>query len=226
MMRIALAEWEDWGRQDAIAAPPGLESSPANFPRVLAYWRAVPEGDAPITRNRARFRAGNPDLWREPAWSAAFISYVMRGAGVDAREFPSSAAHAFYLDGLIADAQRFPATAPFIPYDVGQRAPQVGDLVCADRSRSPLRSWRDRLAEQGRFRPMHCDIVVRIVPGQVEVVGGNIRDAVTLSSFATDAAGLLLPRARGEPTWFAILENRLGRLPPWSSSPNNEGPAS
>ena len=227
MLRIAMAEWEDWGRQDAVAAPRAVESDAANFPRVLAYWRAVPEGAAPIARNRIRYRDGDPGLWREPAWSAAFISYVMRGAGVDGREFPSSAAHAFYIDGLIGDAQRFPATAPFIPHEVGARAPRVGDLVCADRSARPLTSWRDRLAETGRFRPMHCDIVVRVVPGRVEAVGGNIRDAVTLSGFATDAAGRLLPRARGEPTWFAILENRLGRLPPWSSpSSDNEGPAS
>lgn len=226
MLRIALAEWEDWGRQDATATPPALESNPANFPRVLAYWRAVPDGVGPIARNRVRFRDGDPGLWQEPAWSAAFISFVMRGAGVDGREFPSSAAHAFYLDGLIADAQRFPATAPFIPHDVTERAPRVGDLVCADRSAAPLASWRDRAAEQGRFRPMHCDIVVRIAPGQVEAVGGNVRDAVTLSRFATDAGGRLLPRARGEPTWFAIFENRLGRLPPWYSPSQNEDPAS
>jgi hypothetical protein len=217
MLRIATAEWAEWGRQDAAATPPALESDPANFPRVLAYWRAVPEGVAPIARNRALYRQGSAALWREPAWSAAFISFVMRGAGVDGREFPSSAAHAFYLDGLIADATRFPAVAPFVPHDVAERAPQPGDLVCADRSPRPLASWRDRLAETGRFRPMHCDIVVRVAPGVVEAVGGNIRDAVTLSRFPADPAGRLLPRPAGEPTWFAVLENRLGRLPPWSS---------
>jgi hypothetical protein len=226
MLRIAQAEWEDWGRLRAEAMPrdrlpiPGtLESDAANFPRVLAYWRAVPEaeGAAAIARNRARYAAGSTDLWREPAWSAAFISFVMRAAGVDAREFPPSAAHAFYLDALIADAERFPATAPFIPHEPGARAPRVGDLVCADRSASPIRSWRQRAADGGRFRPTHCDIVVRVGPGSVEAIGGNVLDAVTLSRFPTDAAGRLLPRPRGEPTWFAVLENRLGCLPPWSS---------
>jgi hypothetical protein len=235
MLRIAQAEWEDWGRLRAEAMPrdrlpiPGtLESDAANFPRVLAYWRAVPEaeGAAAIARNRARYAAGSTDLWREPAWSAAFISFVMRAAGVDAREFPPSAAHAFYLDALIADAERFPATAPFIPHEPGARAPRVGDLVCADRSASPIRSWRQRAADGGRFRPTHCDIVVRVGPGFVEAIGGNVLDAVTLSRFPTDAAGRLLPRPRGEPTWFAVLENRLGCLPPWSSpSCNTEGPS-
>jgi hypothetical protein len=225
MLRIALAEWEEWGAQSSDAAPQGAESDAAGFPRVLAYWRAVPEGAGPIARNRARFRAGSADLWREPAWSAAFISFVLRSAGVDAREFPPSAAHAFYLDALLLDAQRFPATAPFVPHDVAARAPRVGDLVCADRSAAPIASWRQRANDDGRFRPMHCDIVVRTAPGRVEAVGGNVRDAVTLSVFATDAQGRLLPRPRGEPRFFAVFENRLGRLPPWTPPPDNEGPA-
>jgi len=226
MLRIAEAEWEDWGRQVAGAEGPGLEAEAANFPRVLAYWRAVPEGAAPIARNRALYRRGDPALWREPAWSAAFISYVLRGAGVDGREFPPSAAHAFYLDALIADARRFPATAPFIPHEATDRAPQAGDLVCADRSASPISSWRQRVADEGRFRPMHCDIVVRVARHHVEAIGGNVRDAVTLSRFPNDAAGRLLPRPPGEPIWFAVFENRLGRLPPWAPSPTSESPGS
>ncbi|MBR0674227.1 DUF2272 domain-containing protein [Neoroseomonas soli] len=226
MLRIAEAEWEDWGRQASDAPARGSEADAENFPRVLAYWRAVPEGAGPIARNRPLYREGSPALWREPAWSAAFISFVLRGAGVDAREFPPSSAHSYYLDALIADARRFPDAAPFVPHEVAERAPRVGDLVCADRSAVPISSWRERAADEGRFRPMHCDIVVRVARGRVEAVGGNIRDAVTLSRFATDPAGRLLPRGPGQPTWFAVIENRLGRLPPWFPPSHSEGPAS
>ncbi len=223
MLRIAAAEWEEWGRQSSDAPPRIRESDAANFPRVLAYWRAVPEGEAPIARNRARYRWGSADTWREPAWSAAFISFVMQGAGVDRREFPSSAAHAFYVDALILDAQRFPALAPFIPHEVADRAPEVGDLVCADRSSRPISSWRERAADRGAFRPTHCDIVVRVAPGVVEAIGGNLRDAVTLAVMPTDATGRLLPRGRGEPRFFAVFENRLGRLPPFAPPPPANG---
>ncbi|WP_332837766.1 DUF2272 domain-containing protein, partial [Neoroseomonas rubea] len=226
MLRIAQAEWEEWGRQGSEEPPRAAEADAANFPRVLAYWRAVPDGAGAIARNRVLYREGSPDLWRDPAWSAAFVSFVLRGAGVDAREFPPSAAHAFYLDALIADAARFPATAPFLPHDVAARAPAVGDLVCADRSAAPLASWRDRAADQGRFRPMHCDIVLHVASGRIEAVGGNVRDAVTLSRFPTDAAGRLLPRPRGEPQWLAVFENRLGRLPPWAPPPEPRSPGS
>ncbi len=224
VVRLALAEWHDWGEVVFVpgerrATGPGLETTLSAFPRVLAYWRAVAGEGGAISRNRARYAAALNGAaatpWSEPAWSAAFVSWVMRSAGVDAREFPGSAAHAFYLDGLLSDARDFPALAPFVPHGVAERPPVPGDLLCADRSRRPLRDWRERLAETGQFRPMHCDIVVRAGPYAVEAVGGNIADAVTLSRFAADAAGFLVPRPPGEPVAFAVMENRLGLLPPF-----------
>ena len=227
VLRFALAEWEEWGRITVepgqrrlhASAGGGPESSLDAFPRVLAYWRAVDDASGVIERNRGRFVAAlggaGGGTWGEPAWSAAFVSWVMRSAGVDRREFAGSAAHAFYLDAMLADARDFPATAPFVPHGWTERAPEPGDLVCADRSRRPLALWQDRLSEAGRFRPMHCDIVVNVTPGTVQAVGGNVADAVTMVRYAADGTGRLLPRPAGEPTLFAVFENRLGRLPPF-----------
>jgi hypothetical protein len=210
---------------DPRAPPPGThaESDPGNFPRVLAYWAAVPEESWAIARNRALYLdalAGQPDgaaLWREPFWSAAFVSYVMRSAGVDAAEFPPSAAHGTYVDAMIAAAVRYPAQAPFLPRSPGEYAPASGDLVCADRSRHPITDWRERAADEGRFRPMHCDIVVAVGPGFVAAIGGNVLDAVTRTRFLADVAGRLLPQPPGAPVWFAVFQNRLGCVPPWGS---------
>jgi hypothetical protein len=226
LLRIAGAEWREWGQvvsgPDRPPPAPGGEGAVDAFPRVLAYWRAVPstEAEAAIARNRARWSAmlasgAAEGVWAEPAWSAAFVSYVMRSAGVDEREFHASAAHAFYLDAILLDAREFPALAPFVPHDAKAYAPVPGDLVCADRSRTPLASWRERLAETGQFRPMHCDIVLRAGPGAVEAVGGNVADAVTLTHYPADENGCLLPRQPGQPVVFTVLENRLGRLPPF-----------
>ena len=154
-------------------AEPRRRPSPPNFPRILAYWRALDADEGAVARNRPLYRAaleGRPEgaaLWREPFWSAAFVSYVMRAAGIDRAEFPPAAAHATYVDAMIATALRFPATAPFVPHGPAERAPRPGDLVCADRtgSAAPLADWRQRLPEAGRFRPMHCDIVVSSGPG-------------------------------------------------------------
>jgi hypothetical protein len=229
MLRIALVEWEEWGRRDRIAGDPPAaatpEADPANFPRVLAYWRAVDEDGGAVARNRPRYAAAvaagggaaRPAvaLWQEPAWSAAFISFVLRGAGVDRREFPPDAAHGAYVDALVRDAERFPDLAPFVPREPAAYAPRPGDLACADRGPDPIDHWRQRAADRGRFRPMHCDIVVEAGPGFVLMVGGNLGDAVVRTRFPADGSGYLLPPLPGNPVWFAVFENRLGRLPPW-----------
>jgi hypothetical protein len=226
VIRLALAEWRDWGGFVRDAWSPQPEASPereaANFPRVLAYWRAVEDDEGAIAANRPRYRAalaGTPGdgtaLWEEPAWSAAFVSWVFRAAGVDAREFPVNATHSLYLDGLIADARTFPATAPFRPHAPEEHAPGPGDLVCLDRSRAPLRHWTERLAETGRPRPMHCDIVVGTAPGVVEAVGGNVADTVALTRFPAGPDGRLLPSPTGRLPVVLVMESRLGRLPPW-----------
>ena len=98
-------------------------------------------------------------------------------------------------------------------------AATLAAALCADRGRDPIRDWRDRAADAGRFRPMHCDIVVATGPGWVDAVGGNVLDAVTRTRFPADASGYLLPEPPGAPAWFAIFENRIGRLPPWSAPP-------
>jgi hypothetical protein len=230
MLRIALAEWEEWGRRErmpgfvaigATASPAPAEADPANFPRVLAYWRALDDDEGGIARNRRRYaaalsgRAEGEALWQEPAWSAAFVAFVLRGAGVDRREFPADAAHGTYVDALIRDAGRFPALAPFVPREPHSYAPRPGDLVCADRGPNPISHWAQRAADAGRFRPMHCDIVVEAGEGFVAAVGGNVGDAVSRTRFPADEFGYLLALPAGSPVVFAVFENRLGRLPPW-----------
>ncbi len=230
MLRLAAGEWQDWGcvavglpgpalAPCAPAASPRAESAPENFPRVLAYWRAVPQSGQAIPANRARYvraltGAGGENLWAEPFWSAAFISWVIGAAGVDAPEFVPDAAHSNYLDHLDALAAAWPARAPFLPRDPRTHAPAPGDLVCRDRSGRPLGDWAERGAERGRFRPMHCDIVLHASPGVVEAVGGNVRDTVALSRWATDGEGRLVPDPR---PFLVIMENRLGRTPPYVS---------
>jgi hypothetical protein len=228
VLRLALGEWQDWGSPARQAWTPAAEASPAesappNFPRVLAYWRAVEDDEGAIRDNRPLYLSAlsgtaGTALWSEPAWSAAFISWVFRSAGVDAREFPPNATHSLYLDALIGDALRFPATAPFLPRDPASYPPRPGDLVCFDRSRVKLRHWRDRLAETGRPRPMHCDIATGVTPGVVEVVGGNVADAVTMTRYPADAAGILAQAPEGQAPVLLVMESRLGRLPPFGYS--------
>ncbi len=232
MISLALGEWRDWGCAviglpgPALAPcpaprPASPESAPENFPRVLAYWRAVPQAEVAIPPNRthyARALAGAAPpldaapLWEEPPWSAAFIAWVVGAAGVDRAEFKPDAAHSVFLDHLDALAAAHPILAPFRPQDPAVHAPAPGDLICFDRATRPLADWAARAAERGRFRPMHCDIVVATGPGVIEAVGGNVTDRVALHRLPADPAGRL---AGGERPWLVVMENRLGRTPPW-----------
>jgi hypothetical protein len=49
--------------------------------------------------------------------------------------------------------------------------------------------------------------VVEVRPGEVQAIGGNVRDSVSRSVFPLDANGFLSPIA-GRP-FFTVIENRL-----------------
>ena len=70
---------------------------------------------------------------------------------------------------------------------------------------------------------MHCDIVIASSPGEVRAVGGNVAQAVTAVRYATDMAGRLRRTTRA---WFAVFENRLGRLPPFAPPQTHRSPIS
>lgn len=230
LLRILDGEWREWGARvlDARTAPisddwegPVAEQDPAAFTKVLAYWSAVGWGDE-IARNKRAFTlgeaasctraelaaGGRSTIWGCQPWSAAFISFVLRATGIDAAEFPPAAAHWQYVDALILQGDQWGGRATFLAREIDDYAPVPGDMVCADRSRRPLASLAARRAELGSGRPMHCDIVAEVLPGEVVVVGGNIAQAVTAVRHATDGAGRL---RRGVRAWFVVFENRMGR---------------
>lgn len=232
LVRIALAEWEEWGRQftdhtgtvaGAPAEPGRTEDMVEAFPALTAYWSLVPGSEATIARNRAALRAAGADhvrpasLWTEVPWSAAFLSFALRVAGYDRVDVPSAPAHWMVVDHLLARAARWPESAAFLPWAPDARAPGPGDLICATRAeaRGRYATPAERSAEAGRAVAMHCDIVVGVRDGVVETVGGNVGDAVRMSLLPTDASGRLLAAAPAGapemPAWFVMFENRSGQ---------------
>jgi len=174
------------------AAEDKPEREPGLWQRIGEYWW---EGMASGTRESAW--TGKHDanglvfpasVDGEYAWSAAFISYVMRIAGAGAG-FPYAADHARYIDigkkmalgrtsGWLIAAERPAAYAP-----------QPGDLICTGRGAAGALTYDDLPA--GHF-PAHCDIVVdTAVPGQISVIGGNVDDAVTLKHVPVTPDGRL-----------------------------------
>jgi Uncharacterized protein conserved in bacteria (DUF2272) len=123
------------------------------------------------------------------AWSAAFISYVMRIAGAGKR-FPYSADHADYINAARRVSLGQSTTWLVSAERVQDYAPRPGDLVCFGRGKARGLRFED-LPTPDLFSS-HCDIVVDTgVPGQISVIGGNVEDSVTMNSVPVTADGKL-----------------------------------
>jgi hypothetical protein len=214
VVAIALREWRLFG-QPVDDDPPGSRPPPlpADKPereeglwqRVGEYWWIGQDPDSPEVAwtgkhdaTGAVFPASEDANY---AWSAAFISYVMRIAGAGAR-FPYSESHSTYINLAAAGAN-----ASLRAYPPQTYAPALGDLICEGRGRAASLHFAD-LPTAAPF-PSHCDIVVGVAPGTLSVIGGNVDDAVTEKHVPVTAAGMLAG-PDGVPidtryAWFVVL---------------------
>jgi hypothetical protein len=192
MVLLAVGEWARFGKQVvtySADAPPRIE------------WLGVKERQAPERINDYWASVGHPERngLDDVPWSAAFISWDIQSAGVSRDLFCPDQRHSIYVERLVERARE--PRAAFIPHRPEERAPQVGDLICASRNGSG--TTLDNLNRGAG----HCDLVVEVRPGMVAAIGGNVDDSVTRSVFPLDANGFLSPIS-GRPV-FTAIENRL-----------------
>lgn len=204
---IAQREWRAWGNLVDDNPPGGAEpkelradQQPGLWQRVADYWWTGQEYGAQEGGWSSRYtEAGTPYSRTGPAWSAAFISYVMRVSGAGSR-FPYTPLHADYINAAarsegVLDAER-PETYP----------PQPGDLICLGRAGAEAMRF-DNLPSPRFFG--HCDLVVAAGPGQLSVIGGNVSAGVTMKHVPTTPTGTLADPAGtvvdGRYPWFVVL---------------------
>jgi hypothetical protein len=138
------------------------------------------------------------------AWSAAFISAVMRQAGLTDKEFEFSEAHNIYIDQalqvVLGEAAGAQPAGFYRACPPGSTRPRPGDLVCYHRhtrqyaSRQPVEIRNMMLADSiakpavDRIHKSHCDVVVHVdaKAARVYVVGGNVQQAVTVKKLVLD----------------------------------------
>jgi hypothetical protein len=216
---IAMREWRLWGAPvdddpPGTRPPRGPDEKPERYPglwqRVGEYWwTAMDAGTRFASWTGKHDESGNvfaPDRDGGFAWSAAFISYVMRVAGAGER-FPYSAAHVDYINAARAVSLGQDPVTVVSAQRVNVYAPQPGDIICMGRGHSAVLTFDDLPAASF---PGHCDIVVAAQPGQLTVIGGNVDDSVTEKHVPTTQDGKLA--APGEPLvdsrypWFVVLQ--------------------
>jgi hypothetical protein len=227
IVAVALREWRLFGTPSDDAA---VQTSTAEKPeRQQGLWQRVGEYwwlglDAGSTEagwtgkhdeNGAVFP---PERDGDYPWSAAFVSYVMRIAGAGAR-FPYAPDHAHYID--IAKRQALHELSGWMvtaerPEDY---APHRGDLICEGRDTASTLRYED--LPVGHYFPAHCGFVVDTSsPQRIAVIGGNERDAVTMSHLPVTPDGQLAPDTATGAHFLTIL--KLEGVP--DSSPDSSTP--
>lgn len=123
-------------------------------------------------------------------WSAAFISWLARQAGLADDEFVFSEAHVDYAGAAwqagIEEAAGRPTRYALRACDLRRTPPRVGDLVCQARGAGAGLDTFDKIGEVlaardtgGEPLPMHCDVVVAVDATGFDTVGGNVLQSVT-----------------------------------------------
>lgn len=147
-------------------------------------------------------------------WSAAFISWVVRQGGAGYDDFKFAASHSVFVHDAIQARLLGRANRPFWAYRITQQKPEIGDIVARNRAGN---AFSYDFAEGHSQYKSHSDIVVEARPGMIRVMGGNVGDTVTLSSFSggdnlqeyeLDANGFIKPGQKV----IALLKNRAAEV--------------
>ncbi|VTU32663.1 DUF2272 domain-containing protein [Variovorax sp. PBL-E5] len=169
-------------------------------------------------------------------WSAAFISWLARQAGLGADEFVFSEAHVDYAGAAwqagADEAAGRPTRYAMRACDITRTPPRVGDLVCQARGAEAGLDSFDKIGEVlatrptgGSALPMHCDAVVAVDATGFDTIGGNVLQSVTrrrldfapgtrlldpsyLSSGCTASAPGCIDRHMSRQPWSLLLQWR------------------
>lgn len=223
VVAIAMREWRLFGspvndddpeqRPEPQTAAVKPERAPGLWQRVGEYWwiGMDPEMNEVSWTGKHDGNGQLTDFVHDGnyAWSAAFISYVMRVAGANSR-FPYSPNHSTYINAA-ASGQ----SAVLRARNPAHYAPKAGDLICVGRGRAKTTVQFSSLPTSYGF-PAHCGYVVATGQSgqpfghQLSIVGGNIDDAVALTHVPTDTQGKIsAPSGKSYDSrypWCAVLE--------------------
>jgi peptidoglycan hydrolase-like protein with peptidoglycan-binding domain len=204
--------WEATFATDDVTPPPTTPTPPTgSFGDnivTIAYdeWEFFAQGTLTETDEGAWQRVG--DYWQsvgldytgqdtDVPWSAAFISWVMQEGGAGDR-FEYNASHSRYIEDAIQDRNENDPEAAFFGYRLDEYSPEVGDLVGYARQEGV---GYDTPAPYSS----HTDIVVAKREGEIDVIGGNVSDSVTLKTLEIDSEGRLIDTSED---WFVVLANQ------------------
>ena len=113
---------------------------------------------------------------------------------------PSTVLHWDYIQHVMAAG----SGNRFVSHAINTYAPKPGDIICAPRGKAFIQSihtYKD--LRRGAY---HCDLVVAKRPWELDVIGGNVQDAVSLAHIKLDGAGRVIPTTARP--WSLAIEQR------------------
>lgn len=186
-------ELEVRGYRGASTAKDAAEAAArlaTDFGPLLRTAESVADPDKREILREAIIRAAIIDT----PWSAAFISYVIREAGVAANGFQFANAHRVYIYDAFAtsaaEVEHRSSERIYRACPLATTTPRVGDLVCLQRepalADAGAAAVRERIrAELGTpartVQRTHCEVVAQIdrPARKMVTIGGNVLQSVT-----------------------------------------------
>ena len=182
--------------RDASTATQGNQAAPLLRTSAAGLLRDANKVANPAAREIFREAALRAAIVDTP-WSAAFVSYVIRTAGVTAKRFRFSNAHRDYIYDAFATS-----AAEMNGQNTGDRLyracpltetkPRAGDLICAQDEpaladagaaavRERIRTALDDSSIKRTVRHTHCEVVAHVdrPARKVYTIGGNVYQAVS-----------------------------------------------
>lgn len=190
----------------------GKETDDPYYKYVGQYWTVGLKN--PNIDGRTTYHDSKGKPFR-PAWSSAFISYIIRSASATESQFLFSEGHIHYVVDSIRDAAAQNSTVAYWGRDPNAYAPKVGDLINAGRASAAdvtyanvLQRYGNNVAPNGNFLPSHSDIVVEVdaAKSTITTIGGNVEvDTVGTKKWDIDQAGILKKASK----LICVLECRI-----------------
>ncbi len=176
----AISEWNFWNEGSV------KEGDPKTMQRLREYWK---EG--------AGVKNWSDKQMTDEAWSAAFISYIMKksGAGDYWKYSPS---HSTYIVDSIKN-RKLNNDNPFKGYKPSEVKLAVGDLVGFARQAGV------GYDTTGSYKS-HTDVVVGLKDGYAETIGGNVSNSVTMTKVPLTADGKI--DTSKQPKYFVVIKNK------------------
>lgn len=203
IVSAALKEWDHWGNSTWSVPLDQKEIGHTDDEYDFAQY---------VIDTYCSVGGGNPTCWAiqndDYFWSAVGISAFMSMGGFKKGQFPFSQSHSTFIRKFVAARKENDNSSPFWGYRAGEMgfSPEVGDLVAYARGNGITAKKAATYYDRTSSYSSHSDLVVAKREGEIDVIGANVLDSVTMKTLSLDENGHIVDPHHH---WFAVLKHRF-----------------